>query len=389
MLRLGTMFGRNDKSLVIGYDFLTLPDAALGTADYLVQTLIALRRLLPEAQFVVVASRKFGRDHGETLAQLQPIRMHWVDIPESFVLRTYAQQVFSSAFWLWKGIDILHSVGYSAPIAVTAKKVLNLNRKSLRLPQAVLSPLVGACSHVFVESPLLLDEMKSRFPRLSSRVSVVPPGVSTPESLQGPFQIAGFEKVPEKFFLHVGSLEEKIRVHQMMESFAKVAHRPRFKKMGLVFLATSHDSVNSVTDLSHEFSLQDRIFVIPHQPRQQFLHLLSRCEALIYSGSALEIPPVLYQAVAFKKPVLLSMNPEDAEVLDFSPALIPFQYANSKDLAEKLTYSLSSDSAKKWLDENHKNFLGQHSWDVLAKSIVKVYEELAPRLLAKSEAMAN
>jgi hypothetical protein len=70
-------------------------------------------------------------------------------------------------------------VGYSIPLSLKAKRVINLNRKALRLPKSVLTPTLLMANHIFVESEFSLQNLRERFPKFKSKMSCLPPGVDS------------------------------------------------------------------------------------------------------------------------------------------------------------------------------------------------------------------
>jgi glycosyltransferase involved in cell wall biosynthesis len=171
-------------------------------------------------------------------------------------------------------------------------------------------------------------------------------------------------------------MNEKARVNKILEGYSKVCHRPRLKNTGIVFLGVSAQDKDEWQKIASGLGVADRVSFIQNQPRDEFNTLLAHCESVIYSGRAFDLPPAVYQGIAFKKPVLVSMSPEDLKLFDCAPALVSYDNFNSKDIAEKLSLSVSSAKLLEATENVSKKVRKQHSWDELARVIVSEYENL-------------
>lgn len=232
--------------------------------------------------------------------------------------------------------------------------------------------LIGKLSdRVICLSPGIMQSLVRR--GLTSSKCVVIPNAIDVKSLESQFQkIRGELHEPEFDLLFIGRLEQRKGIRWLLQSLTLLHKKGKKVTLKIVGQGQLKDECRRIISANN---LGQHVNLLGYVPNEELLKLflLTRCVVIpsLYEG----VPGVALEAMAAGKPLIVSNIPGLGElVIDEGNGLI-VNTLDIQGLASAIDKVLASPSCVSSLDDINKEVLRRFDWNVVAKSIMEIYQE--------------
>ncbi|MEM4006816.1 MAG: glycosyltransferase family 4 protein [Nitrososphaerota archaeon] len=311
----------------------------------------------------------------------QDFRIHraWtMKIPKIYGLTKILSYCFS-VFKYRKNIDLIYVRTFSPPEMVASwfsKKLLK-KKVVVLLPSTwffepptlknkiykwILKKAVYSADTIILYTPLMLDEIKKYFPKLSEEkiiylhnavnISRFTPGEPDVEILKK-YLKASFQHL----LLYVGRISRKKGILDLVKAF-KIIHE---EEPGTVLALAGREEekyAEEVRGLIRKLDLEDSILFLGPVPNRDVVHLMRGCTVFVYSSIGGEgIPRAILEAMACGKPVVATRVTGIPEAVRDDETGYTVEVGDHESFAEKVLRLLRDDALRKTLGENARKLV--------------------------------
>jgi len=226
----------------------------------------------------------------------------------------------------------------------------------------ILKKAVYSADTIILYTPLMLDEIKKYFPKLSEEkiiylhnavnISRFTPGEPDVEILKK-YLKASFQHL----LLYVGRISRKKGILDLVKAF-KIIHE---EEPGTVLALAGREEekyAEEVRGLIRKLDLEDSILFLGPVPNRDVVHLMRGCTVFVYSSIGGEgIPRAILEAMACGKPVVATRVTGIPEAVRDDETGYTVEVGDHESFAEKVLRLLRDDALRKTLGENARKLV--------------------------------
>jgi len=358
-----------------------IPDAMGGTQTYFMNLLRALLRIDPMNTYVVFLNKDGARNFTIASANLQvqicpipgrtrSLRLLW----ENLLLPSYVRR---------SQIDLLHSLGYIAPIALSVPSVITVPdmihyiypdeiEKPKRMLWKVLFPVsLRRANHVISISKSVKGDIVRFFPWAEPKTTPISLAVDhTLFNLSLPGENSSFEngKVCQ-FIIAVASISPHKNIGTLIQAFAQVQRM--WPSLQLVLVGMKTSSAKTLSQLIHTLSLDAQIQFLGRISDMQLVKLYRSAKVLVFPSLYEGFGLPLLEAMSCGCPVIASNRSSIPEVVEDSALL--FDPEDVAQLTQAVVEVLSSEESRTELVRRGLEHSAKYTWETTATETLKVY----------------
>ena len=286
----------------IGIDATALPPNPVGAGNYIIQLVRTLANLDTGHEFVIFA-QKHGR---ELIGELPSHHCHWVVVPDlNPAVRLVWEQLSLPALVARSKVDLLHSLHYTRPVALSCKSVvtfhdmtfflypeLHTRSKRLFFPPAIRYSARHADALISISESTRNDAIRILgIP--PERIFSVPLGISADfhpiEDRALLEQGRQTYHLPEVFILYVGLIEPRKNIPLLLKAYARLVDQDN--PPPLVLAGRRGWMYDQVSRLIEQLKLGDKVQFTGYIPPQNL--------PIVYNLASLFVYPSTYEGFGF------------------------------------------------------------------------------------------
>lgn len=234
--------------------------------------------------------------------------------------------------------------------------------------------LFETVDHIVAVSSHTKDDLLELFPKISpDKVSVIGIGIDVP-AVTGAQVIEVQEKyqLSKPYILHVGTLEPRKNIMNLMRAFEAVAYSRELVQYDLVLVGAKAWGWAEVKHEHQKSSVKDRIKILGSIPDADKHALMAGAKLFVYPSwyEGFGIPPL--EAAAHGVPVIASSVTAMPETMGDSALLVnPWDVTG---LGQAMVAMISDDSLRAHYAAAGKEQAKKYQWRDVAERLVKVFE---------------
>ena len=238
--------------------------------------------------------------------------------------------------------DLVHGLVNVLPLQTNIPSVVTVHDLSfLRMPEvlprlkrAYLTKLCAAsvarASHIIAVSRQTAMDLMQYFQVDARKISVVYNGVDAsfrPASGDGAQRFRQEHNLPERFLLHVGTLEPRKNLVLLIHAFARwrVKAQPADRAIKLILAGSQGWFYQQIFAEVQKLGLEKSVQFIGHVPQEELPHLYQAAEAFVYPSLLEGFGLPVLEAMACGTPVLCSRAGSLLEVSAGAAVTVPAQ----------------------------------------------------------------
>ncbi len=347
-------------------------------------------------EFTVFTSERRVREHLARLhyafsrlpTQHPIVRIAWEQVVQPVALRR-------------ERIDLLHALAFAGPLSISIPWVVTIydlcfmrypdsfNRANRTYLRWATTWAVRRANRVIAISESTKRDLVNLYHIPAERVAVVYCGHDDALSQPAPSAVESWRSrkgLPERFILHVGTLEPRKNIARLVRAFARagrVAHLPH----KLVLVGARGWKYDDVDRVIADERIQERIIFAGYVPQDELPFWYRAAEAFIYPSlyEGFGLPPL--EAMAAGLPVVCSNAASLPEVVGDAALVVPPD--DETVLADSIVQILSDRALRDELVARGKKQAAKFSWEQTARETTRVYEAVfAERRLETAHATA-
>lgn len=369
----------------IGIDATALPPKPVGAGNYIIQLIRSLSNLESDYEFVV-----FAHQSGLKLINtFDEQGFAWVVVPDKKPLRRliWEQTVFPIMVRRYQ-IDLLHSLHYTRPFALSCSSVVTFHDMTFFLyphlhtrPKRIFFPLTIQLSARNSDALIAVSESTRqdsiRLLGVSpQKIFTVPLGVtedfrSTSDTILLTDVSQRYE-LPEKFILYVGLVEPRKNLPFLLQTYRHLIDKgiPH----DLVIVGRFGWMYQDVFTQVEELKLRDRVHFTGYVSHQDL--------PIVYNLASLFVYPTRYEgfglpvleAMACGTPIVSSAVSSLPEIVGDAGILVP--PGDQAALSRAMLDVLSNRTLQKQLTTKGRHQAAQFTWERTAQKTLKVYQHV-------------
>ncbi len=259
--------------------------------------------------------------------------------------------------------------GLPCPFTLTLHDLRKLDPLQTSLPRRqvahwIVKRALKTSRHLITVSDATASELKSRWPEVSSKLSVIPNGGDH-------LPILPRNPGPGAPLLHVGHLERRKNLEVVVRALAEDEQLPDLHLIG----ASKKGEAERLSGLARTLGLSDRVHILGPRPDEELPSLLSTCAALVLPSRLEGFGISALEAQRARVPLAISSIP----ALQATAGLTTprFNPTDPTDCTRAIRRALNSTQ----LDlENAQERAGQFTWDRAANEYLQAWKAaVAPR----------
>ncbi len=209
------------------------------------------------------------------------------------------------------------------------------------------------------------------------RIDVVPPGVDATFRLINEAEVEAFrrrERLPKRFFLHVGTLQPRKNIPLLIEAFAQM---PR-QDVGLVLVGGEGWSFDQIYRRVEEMDLRDRIRFAGYVPDLDLPLWYNAAAALVFPSVYEGFGMPVSQAMACGTPVIAAKTSAVPEAA--GEAALYFDPQDVSALAEHMVTVLDDSGTRATMRQVGLNQARKYSWQEAGEKMITIYQRALAEL---------
>lgn len=231
--------------------------------------------------------------------------------------------------------------------------------------------------HIVAVSEFTRNDLLELFPRIpADKVSVIGIGIDAP-AVSGALVLETHAKynLTKPYLLHVGTLEPRKNIVNLMRAFETVARSPELQGYDLVFVGAKGWGWKDVQREHKKSSVQERIKILGSISDTDKHALMAGAKLFVYPSwyEGFGIPPL--EAAAHGVPVIASSVTAMSETMGESAFLInPWDVSG---LGQAMAAMISDEQLRQRFIQKGKVQAEKYQWKDVAEKLVKVFESMA------------
>jgi D-inositol-3-phosphate glycosyltransferase len=226
----------------------------------------------------------------------------------------------------------------------------------------------------------------------TKKIAVIPPGVDLSRFYPiPPDEAKEFIGVPpcDRMLLFVGRIEPLKGIDTLLDAICLMRDEGVFKERSLCLSIIGGDpevdpngmsaEMSRIQDLRAEHGLDDLVTFLGKRSQDTLPYYYSAAEAVVVPSQYESFGMVALEAMACGTPVVASQVGGLAFLVQDGVTGFTVPTSDPGALAERLTALIEDPGLRKRMGEDAASFAREYSWDVIARQIVKLYEEVHKR----------
>lgn len=230
--------------------------------------------------------------------------------------------------------------------------------------------------HTITVSRTLTEYCRKEFKK---ETVYIPNGVSESAQAAGQTPLVRFGVEKNKYIIMISRLVPHKGAHLLIEAFvnlkARYADDPMIQEMKLVIVGGSSYTDSYVAALHERASAYNTIVFTDFQIGDALNSLLTHALVVVHPSMNEGLPTVVLEAMAAKKPVLVSHIPEHLELIHDPRALFAENDAIAIERAVYEFLNLSHEEREDMIRTNFNKVIREYSWEKIVPEIIAVYED--------------
>ena len=348
-----------------------------GISTFIYNLLTHIKRSAPELEFHAFTGEK------SSPAISPDIEWHITRFnTHSPVTRIFWEQCVEPLLALSHRLDLLHSLAYVQPFVSLIPNIVTVYDLSFLLYPNLFRPLnrlylkfgtrmsVHRAQRVITISQSTKHDIVRIFGVAEARVIVVPCGVEEgfwAEHLDPlPFQ------VPDKFILHVGTLEPRKNIVRLVHAFERLKQTKLPHK--LVLAGGKGWYADEIMQAIQASAVREEIILLGYVASEYLPALYRAADVFVFPSlyEGFGLPPL--EAMASRTPVIVSEASSLPEVVGDAGILIDPYDENA--LTEAIASVLTNSARREDLSQRGYERAKAFSWSATAESVAQVYREV-------------
>lgn len=313
------------------------------------------------------------------------LKLHSTPLPAG---QPYGRILWEQLLWpvaaLRHKLDLLHSMAFVTPYLYSKPSVVTVYDLSFihypeqypRLRQQYLTRQTGrscrSARRVVAISESSREDIHRHYGVPLARIDVVSPGVEAVYRPLASTEIEDFRRrkvLPERFIMHVGTLQPRKNIPLLLDAFADLAH----DDVALVLVGGKGWLYDEIFDRVRTLGFQDRVLFQGYVPDDELPLWYNAASVLafpsLYEGFGM---PVL-EAMACGTPVVAARTSAVPEAA--GDAALLFAPLDKAALGERLAAVLDDPALAAKMREEGLNQVRQYSWQRSAREMLDVYRK--------------
>ncbi len=369
----------------IGIDATSLPPQPVGAGNYIIHLIRSFSSLQLEHELVV-----FAHQSGHDLLDIPDKRaLHWVVVSDkSPAQRLLWEQIALPVLVRRAGIDLLHSLHYTRPVALPCASVvtfhdmtfflypqLHTRSKRFFFPIAIRMSARKADALIAISESTRQDTIRL--------LGVLPQKIiSTPLGVTEDFrpvsdsmireEVRQKYKLPEDYILYVGLVEPRKNLPLLIKSFKALVERGVHHQ--LVIVGRFGWMYKEVLQQIEALGVKEKVQFTGYVPSQDL--------PMVYNLASVFVYPTLYEgfglpaleAMACGTPVITSAISSLPEIVGDAGLLVP--PGDEQALSDAIFETLSNQTLQKQLATKGIQRASLFTWERTAQETLRVYESV-------------
>lgn len=331
---------------------------------------------------LAMAPFSFGYKSMEQQYHLLPKYSQYV-LKSIFDISTHQKASFFNQFDIIHATDQLVPINIDRPLIATVMDVIPLTHPHLTPSKAALlkafiwKKLSRSSDHIITVSEFSRQEIASQMDYPIEKISVIPLGVDKRyfETLDPKVLSAASEKfnLPDNFFLHIGTIQPRKNITQLLRSHALLPHD--YSKKYPIVLAGRYGWGDQLQYKTIQDAIKEKrcihINYISDIEKRALLQLaIAMTFVSLYEGFGLPI----VEAFASRTPVITSCNSSMIEVAGNAALLV--DPSSTNEIRDSLLHTIQNQASRNLMVDRGLQIAEQYSWKATAKKTIAVYQKL-------------
>jgi len=369
----------------IGIDATSLPSSPVGAGVYIIQLVRALVNLETEHEFVV-----FAHQSGRKLINIPSAQnLEWVEVlDKSPAIRLLWEQMMLPILVRHSGVDILHSLHYTRPLALLCTSVvtfhdmtfflfpeLHTRSKRLLFPASIRSSarladaLIAVSESTRRDSIRLLDIPPQKIFTVSNGIGEEFHPISDKVLLE---TTRRQYKLPEAFILYVGLLEPRKNLPLLLKAYANL--NQSFIPPPLVIVGRMGWMVEDISRQVEALDLKDKVIFTGYIPSQDLPIVYNLAQLFVYPSiyEGFGFPPL--EAMACGIPVITTAVSAMLDQIGDGGVLVPPQ--DEQALSQAMCTILNDSALRQELSHEGIRQAANFTWKNAAQATINVYQHV-------------
>jgi glycosyltransferase involved in cell wall biosynthesis len=368
----------------IGIDATPLPENPVGAGIYIIQLIRALDKLNKEHELVI-----FAHPMGRSLIDIQPSpTLEWVDVKEkSPAMRLLWEQTRLPILAKRQGIDLLHSLHYTSPLALPCKSIVTFHDMTFFLFPELHTrvkkhffPFAIRMSAQRAEKLIAVSESTRRD---SMCILNIPPEkiITAPNGISQKFHpISNQEKLEEcrrkfnlqgEFILYVGLLEPRKNLPLLLTAYKKlnqVTDPPP-----LVIVGRKGWGQEEIERQLDELDIAERVHFTGYVPDSDLPIVYNLATVFVYPSiyEGFGFPPL--EAMACGTPVITTAVSSMPDHVGKAGILVPPN--DEETLVQAMKLIIEDKALQKQLSIEGRQQAKKFTWEQTAKITLEIYNQ--------------
>jgi glycosyltransferase involved in cell wall biosynthesis len=334
---------------------------------------------------VTVAARKHYFLPSARTLKWKGVNFIYLPSPQSQSLETFVHTFLATLVCIFKRPDIahFHNIGpalflpivklFGIKTVLTYHSINYYHQKWNAVAKLILKAgeFLGIRfgDEIIVVSKTFYQFLTLKYPYLSPKLKIIPPGVTYPQFLPPGETLAKYKLKPREYVFTVARLTPEKGVHDLLRAYLKIKN-PLFK----LVITGELQKTKYTRELSQLAKGEPQIIFTGFLSGKPLSELYSHAGLFVLPSYYEGLPIALLEALNYRLPVLVSNIPVHKEIPLSAERY--FACGNIKELAQKIPKLLEKGPSGEELERIQKVIREEYNWAKIIQKTLKVYQEV-------------
>ena len=252
--------------------------------------------------------------------------------------------------------------------------------------------VLSRADRVVAATPAELAQLQWLYKADTKKITIIPPGVDLSRFYPiPPDEAKEFIGIPpcDRMLLFVGRIEPLKGIDTLIEAIALMRNQGVFKERSLYLSVIGGDpeidpdgmsaEMSRVQELRAQYGLNDLVTFLGKRSQDTLPYYYSAAEAVVVPSQYESFGMVALEAMACGTPVVASQVGGLAFLVQDGVTGFTVPTSDPASLAERLTALINNPELRQRMGGDAAAFAKEYSWEVIAKQIVELYQEVLKR----------
>ena len=252
--------------------------------------------------------------------------------------------------------------------------------------------VLSRADRVVAATPAELAQLQWLYKADTKKITIIPPGVDLSRFYPiPPDEAKEFIGIPpcDRMLLFVGRIEPLKGIDTLIEAIALMRNQGVFKERSLCLSVIGGDpeidpdgmsaEMSRVQELRAQYGLNDLVTFLGKRSQDTLPYYYSASEAVVVPSQYESFGMVALEAMACGTPVVASQVGGLAFLVQDGVTGFTVPTSDPASLAERLTALINNPELRQRMGGEAASFAKEYSWEVIAKQIVELYQEVLKR----------